>query len=417
VEPVLGLIKAAAREVVLGDELVAAVLAAGFDDAILASLLLKEDTVVAPEMLAEVELSEGEMLLDENGVPAIILEVENEDRLLLMLGLEVLVVESSTNVGEVLFEVDEEDALLKVEEVETLMRLTTIVKLLELDNEDRASEPDDGGAVLMLEEIGVLESVIRVTFEEGETVLVVISIPEPEVSDAGLKVTVGSRPAELVAKETLDATTWLGIRAVVEREVVVGTVVARAEASQVASKSADVVVLFNDAEMMVPVVSCVVFAAKDMLGSDDVVLVLEADMAVIFELVARLALPLKPETDEYEMIDRAEVIHESSEMVEVPVLLALLELATVVVVILDRIDPGTTGILFKSNFAGALRLSCVDSTQMEGEAEDMAAFVAIGIATATVECRTLHPGDKPVLILAEVSSVTAIHFQDNQKTE
>jgi hypothetical protein len=417
VEPVLGLIKAAAREVVLGDELVAAVLAAGFDDAILASLLLKEDTVVAPEMLAEVELSEGEMLLDENGVPAIILEVENEDRLLLMLGLEVLVVESSTNVGEVLFEVDEEDALLKVEEVETLMRLTTIVKLLELDNEDRASEPDDGGAVLMLEEIGVLESVIRVTFEEGETVLVVISIPEPEVSDAGLKVTVGSRPAELVAKETLDATTWLGIRAVVEREVVVGTVVARAEASQVASKSADVVVLFNDAEMMVPVVSCVVFAAKDMLGSDDVVLVLEADMAVIFELVARLALPLKPETDEYEMIDRAEVIHESSEMVEVPVLLALLELATVVVVILYRIDPGATGILFKSNFAGALRLSCVDSTQMEGEAEDMAAFVGSGIATATVECRTLHPGDKPVLILAEVSSVTAIHFQDNQKTE
>jgi hypothetical protein len=168
---------------------------------------------------------------------------------------------------------------------------------------------------------------------------------------------------------------------------------------------------------MVPVVNCVVFVAKDILGSDDVVIVLEADMAVIFELVAGLALSPKPEADEYEMLDRAEVMDESSEMVEVPVLLALLELVAVVVVLLYRIDPGPTGILFKSSFAGALRLSCVDSTQMEDEAEDMATFVAIGIATATVECRTLHPGDKPVLILAEVSSVTAIHFQDNQKTE
>jgi hypothetical protein len=167
---------------------------------------------------------------------------------------------------------------------------------------------------------------------------------------------------------------------------------------------------------MVPVVSCVVFVAKDILGSDDVGLVLEADMVVIFELVARPALPPKPEADEYEMLDRAEVLDESSEMVEVPVL-ALLELVAVVVVMLYRVDPGAAYSLFKSNFAGALRLTCVDSTQMEGEVEDMAAFVAIGIATATVECRTLYPGDKPVPILVEVSSVTAIHFQDNQKTE
>jgi len=44
---VLGLVKAAAREVALGDELVAAVLAAGFDNVVLASLLLEEDAVVA----------------------------------------------------------------------------------------------------------------------------------------------------------------------------------------------------------------------------------------------------------------------------------------------------------------------------------------------------------------------------------
>ena len=87
----------------------------------------------------------------------------------------------------------------------------------------------------------------------------------------------------------------------------------------------------------------------------------------------------------------------------------------VVVVMLYMVDP--TGILFKSNFAGALRLSCVDSTQMEDEAEDTAAFVAIGIATATVECRTLHPGDKVVPVLVEASSVIAIPFQDNRKTE
>jgi hypothetical protein len=81
------------------------------------------------------------------------------------------------------------------------------------------------------------------------------------------------------------------------------------------------------------------------------------------------------------------------------------------------VDPRAAGILFKSNFAGALRLSCVDSTQMEDEAEDTAAFVAIGIATATVECRTLHPGDKVVPVLVEASSVIAIPFQDNRKTE
>lgn len=162
---------------------------------------------------------------------------------------------------------------------------------------------------------------------------------------------------------------------------------------------------------MVPVVSCVVFVAKGILGSDDVVLVLEADMVVIFELVARLALLPKLEANEYGMLGRAEVMGESSEMVEVLALLALLELVAVVVVILYR------DTLLKSNFAGALRLSCVDSTQMEDEVEDMAAFVAIGIATATVECRTLRPGDKPVPVLAEVSSITAIHFQDNGKTE
>ena len=162
---------------------------------------------------------------------------------------------------------------------------------------------------------------------------------------------------------------------------------------------------------------CVVFVAKDIIGGGDVVLVLEADMVVIFEVVARLALPPKPEADEYEILDRAEVMDESSEMVEVPVLLALLELVVVVVVILYRADPGAAYILFKSNFAGALRLSCVDSTRMEDEVEDMAAFVAIGIATVTVECRTLHADDKPVPVLVEVLSVTATHFQDNQKTE
>ena len=165
---------------------------------------------------------------------------------------------------------------------------------------------------------------------------------------------------------------------------------------------------------MVPVVSCVVSVAKDILGSGDVVLVLESDMVVTFELVARPALPPKPEADEYEMLDRAEVMSESSEMVDAPVLSALLELVAVVVVILYAADQFN---LFKSNFAGALRLSCVDSTQMEDEVEDMATFVAIGIATATVECRTLHPGDRPVPILVEVSSVTVIRFQDNRKTE
>jgi hypothetical protein len=64
VEPVLGPVKAAAREVALGDELVAAVLAAGLDDVVLAPLLLEEDAVVVLELLAKVELGEGEMLLD-----------------------------------------------------------------------------------------------------------------------------------------------------------------------------------------------------------------------------------------------------------------------------------------------------------------------------------------------------------------
>jgi hypothetical protein len=137
-------------------------------------------------------------------------------------------------------------------------------------------------------------------------------------------------------------------------------------------------------------------------------------MDAIFELIARLALPPKLEADEYEMFDRVE--NESSEMAEVLVL-ALLELVAVVVVMLYMVDPRAAGILFKSNFAGALRLSCVDSTQMEDEAEDTAAFVAIGIATATVECRTLHPGDKVVPVLVEASSVIAIPFQDNRKTE
>jgi hypothetical protein len=448
VEPVLELVKAAAREVALGDELVAAVLAAGFDDVVLASLLLEEDAVVVPEMLAEVDLGEGEMLVDENGALVIMSKVGSGDRLLLVLELneeEVLVVELSTNDGEILLdengalvivlkvgsgdtlllmlelneeevlvvelstndgdrlllvlELDEEEVLvvepstndggilLEVEEAETLVKLTTIAK----------------GAVLMLEEVSVLESVIRATFEEDETVLVVSSVPELEkVPDARLEVTVGSTAAELFAKEPANAMDGAGVK----RKVVVGTVVARAE-----SLAANVVVLFSNAEITVPVVSWVVFVAKDILGSGGVVLVLEADMVVIFELVARLALPPKPEVDEYEMLDRAEVMDESSEMVEVPMLLALLELVAVVDVILS------TYILFKSNFAGALRLSCVDSTQMEDEVGDMAAFVAIGIATATVECRTLHPGDKPVPILVEVSSVTAIHFQDNQKTE
>lgn len=137
-------------------------------------------------------------------------------------------------------------------------------------------------------------------------------------------------------------------------------------------------------------------------------------MDAIFELIARLALPPKLEADEYEMFDRMEVMDESSEMAEVLVLLALV---AVVVVMLYMVDPRAAGILFKSNFAGALRLSCVDSTQMEDEAEDTAAFVAIGIATATVECRTLHPGDKVVPVLVEASSVIAIPFQDNRKTE
>ena len=230
-----GPIKAAAGEVALGDELVAAVFAARFDDVVLASLLLKEDAVVVPEMLTEVELEEDEMLLDENGAIAIIPEVENEDRLLLVIELEeeeVLAVELGIGDGEVLLEVDGEEALLEVEETGTVVKPTNIAKLLELDNEDRASELDGGGAVLMLEEVSVLEWVIRVTFEEDETVLVVASVPEPEkVPDARLEVTVGSTAAELVAKETTDATTWLRVRAVVEREVVVGTVVARAETS------------------------------------------------------------------------------------------------------------------------------------------------------------------------------------------
>lgn len=220
----LGLVKAAAREVALGDELVVAVLAAGFDDVVLASLLLEEGAVVMPKMLAEVELGEGEMLPDENGALAIIPEVENEDRLLLVLELdeeEVLVVELSTNDGGV---------LLKVEEAETLMKVNTVAKLLELDSEDRTSEPDDGGAVLMLEEVSVLESVIRVTLEGDETTLVVSSVSELEkVSDPRLEVTVGSAAA-----------TWLMIGAVVEREVVVGTVVARAE-----SLAANAVVLLG----------------------------------------------------------------------------------------------------------------------------------------------------------------------------
>jgi hypothetical protein len=202
VEPVLGLVKATAREVALGDELVAAALATGFNDVVLASLPLEEDAVVVAEMLAEVELGEDEMLLDENGALAIISKVENEDGLLLVLELdeeEVLVVELSTNDGEM---------LLEVEEAEMVVKPTAIVKLLELDNEDRTSEPNDGGAVLMLEEVGVLESIIRVTFKEDETVLVVTSVPELEkVSDAGLEIDVDSAAAELVAKETLDATT------------------------------------------------------------------------------------------------------------------------------------------------------------------------------------------------------------------
>jgi hypothetical protein len=233
VEPVLGLVKAAAREVALGDELMAAVLAARFDDVVLASLLLEEDAVVMPEMLAEVELGEGKMLPDENGALAIIPEVE-KDRLLLVLELdedEVLTVELSTNDG---------GMLLEVEEAETLAKLLTIAKLLELDNEDRTSEPDNRVAVLMLEEVSVLESVIRVTSED-ETVLVVSSVPELEkVPDARPEVTVGSTAAELVAKSKVNATAWLKIGAVVERGVVAGTVVARAE-----SLAANVVVLLG----------------------------------------------------------------------------------------------------------------------------------------------------------------------------
>ena len=236
-EPVLGPVKAAAGEVALGDELVAAVLAARFDDVMLASLLLEEDAVVVPEMLTEVELEDDEMLLDENGALAIITKVENEDRLLLVIELEeeeVLAVELGIGDGEV---------LLEVEEAGTVVKPTNIAKLLELDNEDRASEPDGGGAVLMLEEVSVLEWVIRVTFEEDETVLVLASVPKPKkVPNARLEVTVGSTATELVAKETTDATTWLRIRAVVEREVVVGTVVARAEAS---SQVPNIVVLLG----------------------------------------------------------------------------------------------------------------------------------------------------------------------------
>ena len=57
----------------------------------------------------------------------------------------------------------------------------------------------------------------------------VSSVPEEKVPDARLEVPVGSTAAELVAKAKVNATTWLRIGAVVEREVVVGTVVARAE--------------------------------------------------------------------------------------------------------------------------------------------------------------------------------------------
>ena len=54
---------------------------------------------------------------------------------------------------------------------------------------------------------------------------------------------------------------------------------------------------------------------------------------------------------------------------------------------------------------------------MEMKRKTWQPFVGIGIDTATVELATMHPGDEPVPILVEVSSVTAIHFQDNQKTE
>lgn len=173
----LELVKAATREVALDDKLMAAVLM---------SLLLEGDDVVVLETLVDVELDGGEMVLDEDGALETTPEVENEDRLLLVLEVEEeMVLEAELATGD-------KEMLVEVETMDKAAKVPTNAELLELD---------------------------------AKTVLVVTSVPRlDKVPDARLEVTVDPTADEVVAEEKTVVVARLTIRAAVEREVMVGTI-------------------------------------------------------------------------------------------------------------------------------------------------------------------------------------------------